>query len=209
MLEKAKTVTSDAYTHVEYVRYADDLVILVDRFPRHAWLPEAVNRRLREELGRLRVEVNEEKSRIVDLEQGESFGFLGFDFRRVRSRRGVWRADLKPKLKKRTELLRKLKPIFRSLRSQPPERVVARINPVLRGWVGYFAVGHSSRCFSFVREWVERKMRRHLMRAQKRQGFGWKRWSGRWIHERFGLFDAYRVHGSKPSSTTLPARSAP
>jgi RNA-directed DNA polymerase len=124
------------------VRYADDLVILVDHFPRHAWLLEAVNRRLREEFGKLCVEVNEEKSRIVDLAVGESFGFLGFDFRRVKSRKGTWCAQYMPKMKKRTELLRKLKPIFRSLRSQPPPRVVARINPVLRGWVGYFAIGN-------------------------------------------------------------------
>ena len=51
------------------------------------------------------------------------------------------------------------------------------INPVLRGWVTYFAVGHSSRCFSYVRDWVEKKVRRHLMRARKRRGFRWKRWS--------------------------------
>ena len=47
------------------------------------------------------------------------------------------------------------------------------INPILRGWVNYFAVGHSSRCFGFVRDWVEKKIRRHLMRARGRQGFGW------------------------------------
>jgi predicted ATPase len=35
---------------------------------------------LREELGKLRVEINEEKSRIVDLRGGGSFGFLGFEF---------------------------------------------------------------------------------------------------------------------------------
>src|SRR5262245_2221779 len=40
----------------------------------------------------LQVAINEEKSRIVDLAQGEQCSFLGFDFRRVRSRRGVWRA---------------------------------------------------------------------------------------------------------------------
>jgi RNA-directed DNA polymerase len=44
-------------------------------------------KRLREELAELQVEINEEKSRIVDLCRSQSFGFLGFDFRRVRSRR--------------------------------------------------------------------------------------------------------------------------
>jgi hypothetical protein len=29
------------------------------------------------------------------------------------------------------------------------------------GWVNYFAIGHSSRCFGFVRNWVEKKIRRH------------------------------------------------
>jgi RNA-directed DNA polymerase len=43
-----------------------DLVILVDAHPRHDWLLAAVTKRLREEIGRLRVEINEEKSRIVD-----------------------------------------------------------------------------------------------------------------------------------------------
>jgi hypothetical protein len=40
------------------------------------------------------------ESRNVDLGRGESFGFLGFDFRRIRSRRGVWRANYAPKLRK-------------------------------------------------------------------------------------------------------------
>ena len=81
--------------------------------PRHDWLMAAVEKRLREELAELQVEINEEKSRIVDLCRGESFGFLGFDFRRVRSLRGRWRAHYTPKLKKRTALLAKLKDVFR------------------------------------------------------------------------------------------------
>jgi RNA-directed DNA polymerase len=81
-------------------------------------------KRLREELAELQAQINEEKSRNVDLGQGESFGFLGFDFRRVRSFRGFWRANYTPKLKKRTVLLRKLKDMFRRYRSQPVSRVV-------------------------------------------------------------------------------------
>jgi hypothetical protein len=100
------------------------------------------------------------KSRIVDLSRGESFGFLGFDFRRIRSRRGVWRAYYTPKLKKRTALLRKLKAVFRRYQSQPVDRVVQLINPILSGWVNYFAIGDSGECFAFIKDWVEKKVRR-------------------------------------------------
>jgi RNA-directed DNA polymerase len=194
MLERAKETTRcGQYTYIEYARYADDLVVLIDSYKRHDWLLTAVMKRLREEFAKLDVEINEEKSRIVDLGRGESFGFLGFDFRRIRSLRGVWRAQYTPKLKKRTALLRKLKEIFRRFQSQPLDRVVELINPVLRGWVGYFAIGQSSRCFGFIKDWVEKKARRHLGRARNRQGFGWNRWSRRWLYEVVRLFNGYRV----------------
>ncbi|MCP4207677.1 MAG: group II intron reverse transcriptase/maturase, partial [Shimia sp.] len=158
MLERAKETTRfGKYTYIEYARYADDLVILIDVHPRHDWLMAAVEKRLREEIAELQVEINEEKSRTVDLGRGESFGFLGFEFRRIRSLRGVWRAHYTPKLTKRTELLWKLKDVFRRHQSQPVDRVVKLINPILRGWVNYFAVGHSSECFSFIKDWVEKK----------------------------------------------------
>ena len=112
---------------------------------------EAVPRRLREELAKLDVRLNEEKSRIVDLSRGESFGFLGFDFRRLRSLRGRWRPQYTPKQQKRTALLRELKEGFRRSRSQPVEALITAINPKLRGWVNYFRIGHASRCFAMVR----------------------------------------------------------
>lgn len=194
MLDRAKEVTRHGrYTGIEYARFADDLVILVDAHPRRDWLMKAVEKRLREELAKLQVEVNEEKSRTVDLGQGESFGFLGFDFRRIRSRKGKWCAQYTPKLKKRTALLRELKDVFRRHQSQPVRRVVQLINPMLRGWVNYFAIGHASECFGFIRDWVEKKIRRHMMRSQKRSGFGWTRWSRQRLYEILYLFNGYRV----------------
>lgn len=194
MLERAKEVTGHGkYTYVEYARFADDMVILVDAHRRHDWLMKAVEKRLREEFAKLQVEINEEKSSIVDLSRGESFGFLGFDFRRTRSNRGVWRPHYAPKLKKRTALLQKLKEVFRKHQSQPVDRVVALINPILRGWVKYFAIGNSSQCFNYIQDWVEKKIRRHLMRSRKRRGFGWQRWSRRWLYDGLGLFHGYRV----------------
>jgi RNA-directed DNA polymerase len=205
MLERAKEVTRNGkYTYIEYARFADDMVILVDAHRRHDWLLHAVEQRLREELAVLHGTSNEEKSRMVDLARGETFSFLGFDFRRVKSRRGVWRPWYTPRLKKRTALLRKLKEIFRRYESQPVDRVVALINPILRGWVRYFAVGDSSRCFGFIKDWVEKKVRRHLMRARNRKGFGWKRWSRRWLYDTLGLFNNYRV--SRPQPKALPVR---
>jgi RNA-directed DNA polymerase len=68
-------------------------------------------------------------------------------------------------------------------------RVVELINPVLRGWVGFFAIGHSSRCFGFIKDRVEKKARRHLGRSSKRQGFDWNRWSRQWSYETVGLFN--------------------
>jgi RNA-directed DNA polymerase len=205
MLERAKEVTRRGkYTYVEYARYADDLVILVDAFPQHDWLLKAVEKRLREELAQLGVEVNEEKSRVMDLAKGESFGFLGFEFRRARSPAGSWWARYTPKLKKRTALLCKLKEIFRRFQSEPAGRLVQLINPILRGWVNYFAVGHASRCFGFVRDWVEKKMRQHLMRARQRRGFGWRRWSRRWLYEGLGLFNGYRVRRYEPRPKVSP-----
>src|ERR1039458_9556652 len=134
MLEKAiATTRRGQYTHVHYAQFADDLVIPIDSHPRPDWLVKAVERRLGEELAKLRVEINEEKSRKVDLTKEESFSFLGFEYRRVRSRKGKWRPHFVPKPKKRTALLRKLKEIFRQSVSQPVRKVIGLINPILKG----------------------------------------------------------------------------
>jgi RNA-directed DNA polymerase len=194
MLEKAIATTRyGKYTSIQYARFADDLVILIDSHRRHDWLVRAVERRLREEVAKLRVEINEDKSRMVDLAKGGSFTFLGFEYRRILSRNGVWRPYYAPKLKKRTALFAKLREVFRRNVSQPIGKVIDEINPILRGWANYFRVGHSNRCFSMVKHWVEKKVRRHLMRSRQRSGMGWKRWSREWIYGTLGLFNDYRV----------------
>jgi RNA-directed DNA polymerase len=98
-----------------------------------------------------------------------------------------------PRQKKRTALLQALKQVFRRHRSRPLAEVIARITPIVRGWVQYFAVGHSSRCFSSIRDWVEKKIRHHLARARQRHGFGGKRWSKAWLYGNLGLFNDSRV----------------
>ena len=208
MLERAKETTRNGrYTRIEYARFADDLVILVDGcYQKCEWLVTAVYKRLLEELAKLDVQINSDKTRQVDLTQGgESFAYLGFDFCRVKTLRGKWGVRITPRMKARTALLFKLKEIFRRFLSQPVGRVTELINPILRGWVNYFRVGHSSRCFGYVKDWVEKKIRRHLMGARNRKGFGWNRWSSLWINRNLRIFSDYRVRhiiGTK----ALPAR---
>ena len=209
MLEKAKATTRRGpATRIEYARFADDLVILVEaQPPRNAWLLGAVQKRLREELAKLQVEINEEKSRVVDLKEGERFAFLGFEYRYLPGHNGRMRVKFTPKLKKRTALFARLREEMRRRESRPVREVIAEINPILRGWVNYFRIGNSSHCFAMVKRWVERKIRRHMMGARQRPGMGWKRWSTRWIHGTLGLFNDYRLR-RPPLRKAVPVPSA-
>ncbi len=207
MLEKARETTRyGKYTAVQYTRFADDMVILIDAHPRHGWVVRGVERRLREELAKLRVEINEDKSRMVDLKKGESFTFLGFEYRRILSSNWVWRPNYAPKQKKRKALFATLREIFLRNVNQPVGELIEAINPILRGWVNYFRIGHSSRCFSMIKAWVEKKVRRHMMRARHRKGFGWKRWSREWIYDQLELFNDYQVKRPRPLPKVAPAR---
>ena len=96
-------------------------------------------------------------------------------------------------MKARTALFKNLKEIFRRYKPQPLSRVIEQINPILRGCANYFRIGNSAECFGYIKDWVEKKIRRHLMRARKRQGFGWNRWSKAWLYSTLGLYNDYKV----------------
>jgi RNA-directed DNA polymerase len=194
MLEKAKEVSAiDGYQHLEYARWADDLIIMVDGHKKWEWLERGVNKRLKEELDKIGVILNLDKTKTTDIGEKGSFNFLGFKFKRTRTRLGKLSVAQIPKMEARTKLLRKVKEEFSRNRSQPINNIIKNINPILRGWVNYFRVGNSSRCFTYVKYWVEKKVRRHMMHARKLKGFGWKRWSTEFIYETLGLYSDYRI----------------
>lgn len=204
MLEKAKAVTKvtvkdKEYTALEYYRWADDLVILVKDDRKWDWLYDAVYKRLQEELNKLGVTLNTEKTKLVNLGKEETFTFLGFVFRRVKTRQGKWGVLKTPKTENRTKLLRKLKEIFQRYKSQPTGRLIKEIKPILRGWVQYFRIGNSSRCFGYIKDWVEKKVRRHLMRARNKPGWGWRKWSKDKLYKTYGLYNEYKILKVYPS----------
>jgi RNA-directed DNA polymerase len=198
MLEKAKETTREGkYMHLEYARFADDVVILVDGHHKWDWLWSGINKRLREELNKLQVHINEEKTKQLDLVNGDSFGFLGFDFRRLKTKTGKWRVNYQPKMQARVKMMDKIRDVFKRHESQPLTRVRDLINPILRGWVQYFRIGHSSKAFGYVKDWLTKKIRRHLMRAKGKQGFGWKQWSTKGLYAKYNIYSNFKVSPRK------------
>ncbi len=183
---------------VHYTRYVDDIVILVGKDPRWPNLKDIVVRRLREELAKLEVSLNEEKTKIVDLLKGERFGYVGFDCRLAWSRRGNRFLLKTPKQKKRVAIMEKIREVLQGAGRMSVQAVIQRINPILRGWVNYFRIGHASKTFRYVRWYVERRIRRLALRKKLRHGFGWKRWSSGVVYGKWGLYDDYRVHYYRP-----------
>lgn len=201
MLEKAKEKTrQEPYTKLEYARFADDLVVLINWHPSNKWLVKATQRRIKEEIAMLQVELNEEKSKVVDLTKGERFSFLGYDFRRIRSNNGKWRPLYTPQQQKRKKLLDELQRVFASYQSRPIREVIEIINPKLRGHCNYFRFGHAARHFNYIRWWVTKKVRRHLQRARGDSGFGWKKWSSAFIYGELGLFYDYKLKRYQPAA---------
>ncbi len=106
--EMEKRRREGKWERVIYTRYADDMVVLIDGHPR--WQPpiDEIRKRLEAELKKVEVEINEEKTRVVDVKDGGSFGFLGFDLREARNRLGKRFILRTPKKKKQSELLRRV-----------------------------------------------------------------------------------------------------
>jgi group II intron reverse transcriptase/maturase len=173
------------YEAVNYHRFADDIVITVSgHHTKQGWVQRAV-KRLAEQLEPLKVSLNTEKTRMVDVCDGESFGFLGFDFRRVpKLDKSGYFILMTPKKKARKAIKARIRQIINAGGNASVQDIIARINPVLAGWVNYFRVGNSSRAFAEVRDYLEMKIRSLLSRRKRRKkrSVGWRRWSNEYLY---------------------------
>lgn len=178
-----------------YVRYLDDMVVLVPDSERgRRWADRALGR-IREEAEAIGVSLNTEKTRLVSMaEAGAKFVFLGYVIRWRQSRRTQrWFACVVPRPDRVTGLLREVRDTLRHSRHRPMPEAVARVNRIVRGWVAYFRAGNSADALQKVRYHVERQVRRFAAKKSKRGGFGWKRWSSEVVYGAWGLYDDYRV----------------
>ena len=186
-----------SYEAVNYHRFADDIVITVSGHPSKDGWAERVLQRLQEQLKPLGVELNREKTNVVDALHEEAFGFLGFDLRRVPKRKGEgYFILMTPRKKARKAIKAKIREIIRHGGATPVKVLIERINAALAGWVNYFKVGNSSRAFSEVRDDVEMKVRTLLTRRKRRRkrSVGWRRWSNEYLYGILGLFWDWEIH---------------
>ena len=141
------------------VRYADDFVVLCEsREQAHAALAL-----LRQWVAENGLALHPEKTHLGDCRKPEEgFDFLGYRF--AAGRRWVRKkslARLKDRIREKTK----------RTRGDSLARIVADLNPMLRGWFGYFKHAHPY-TFPAVDGFVRRRLRALLRKQEKRPGFG-------------------------------------
>ena len=149
------------------VRYADDFVVMCQR---QSQVREA-HRRIEGMLKELGLELNTEKTRVIDLGRGkEGFIFLGCTVHKRRSiqRNPRWHFMQRwpsPKaMKKLRERVRQMTRV-RGNRVKGIREMIKGLNPILRGWGNYFRTGNADREFNKMDHYV----RMRLLRWQKRR----------------------------------------
>ena len=152
---------------VKLVRYADDFVALAKQMGTETI--EFIESRLE---GKFQLEINREKTRVVDLrEEGASLDFLGYTFRYDRDLQGRDRRYLnvlpsKKAVQREREKLREMTDSRQCF--QPISELIGGLNRHLKGWANYFSFGYPTGVYWEIDWFVRSRLIRHLQRRSQR-----------------------------------------
>lgn len=166
----------------EVVNYADDFVILCPEGKGEEAME--VMRRLMDKLG---LTVNEKKTRLVKLPD-ETFDFLGYTVGQFHGRAGRPYWGTRPSKKSIKRLVGEIRDATtRRWDALDVRSRTDRLNPLLRGWAGYFNQGPVQRIYRKIDNYVARRLRIWLMRKRGKKGTGYRQYSDQFLYEHLGL----------------------
>jgi len=173
----------------QIVNYADDLVILCRRGK-----AEEAQRRMREIMGKLKLTVNEEKTRICKVPE-ETFDFLGYTFGRMYSMRtGQARIGFRPSKKSIQRMVREIHVLTaEAMVWQETTALVGKLNRMLRGWANYFQVGTVRRAYRAIDSYTTMRLRRWLRNKHKMRCSGYRYYPDSYLYETLRLVRLSRL----------------
>ena len=167
------------WADAKLVRYADDFVVLAKQLGSE--VVAYIESRLE---GKFQLEINREKTRVVDLrEEGASLNFLGYTFRYDRDLKGRERKYLnvfpsKKAVQREREKLHEMTNSHQCFKPIPV--LMGELNRHLRGWANYFSFGYPTSVYCEIDRYVRGRLIQHLQRRSQRpyrppQGEAWLR----------------------------------
>ena len=143
---------------VKLVRYADDIVVFVKSKRAAERLLESCRKYLE---GKLKLKMNEEKSKVTSIFARKEFKFLGFCL--GKNCRGIF---IRVHRKSLDKAKKTLKLLTKRNRGRNVHRVMQEVKVFIRGWIGYFRVADMKRTLLSWDEWMRRRFRMYIWKQR-------------------------------------------